>query len=142
LAKCCSDIVGQLKRRVTIQSSSTFSDGQGGFTESWVDGATVYASVEPIKGFERMQAMQMQEPITHKIMMRFRGDVTSASRLKFGDRVFWVKEALNVNEDGRLLEIRAIERAIHESEADIGALLLNTGGYLLLGTGGRILLGA
>ena len=142
MAKCCSSLVAQMKRRVTIQSSSTLSDGQGGVTESWVDGDTVYASVEPVKGYERFQASQMQTPVTHKIVMRYRADVTTGSRLKFGTRVFWVKEALNLEEQNRFLEIRAIERVAEASEVDIGALLLETGGYLLQASGGRILLGA
>lgn len=111
MGKCNADLVASLKRRVTIQSSTTVSDGQGGVTETWVDGATVHASVEPIKGYERYQAMQTQTPVTHKIVMRYRGDVTTASRLKYGDRVFWVKECLNVAEEGRFLEIKAVERA-------------------------------
>ena len=56
--------------------------------------------------------------------------------------MFWVQEALNVQEDGRVLEIKAVERVSEATEADIGALLLNTGAYLRLASGGRILLGA
>ena len=104
-------MVTQMKHRLTIQNPVQTGDGQGGFTETFPDSATVHASIEPVKGYERFQAMQMQTPVTHKIVMRYRTDVTTASRLKFGTRVFWVKEALNVGEESRFLEIRAVERA-------------------------------
>ncbi len=100
-----------MRHRVTIQNVSRVSDGQGGFTETFADGATVFASIEPVKAWERYQAMQTQAPVTHKVLMRYRADVTSASRLKFGTRVLWVKEVINPNEDDAFLEIRAQERA-------------------------------
>jgi SPP1 family predicted phage head-tail adaptor len=142
LVKCATTTVATLKRRVTIQSVSRLGDGQGGFIESWVDGATVYASIEPANGYQRFQAMQMEEPITHNIVMRYRSDVTITTRLQYGTRIFTVVEALNVQEDGRFLKIKAVERVVLASESDIGALLLETGAYLTLVTGGRILLGA
>jgi SPP1 family predicted phage head-tail adaptor len=112
MASCpCANLVATLKRRVTIQNSSRVGDGQGGFDETWADGATVWASIEPMKGYEKFQAMQMQTPVSHKILMRYRGDVTSASRLKYGERIFWVKEVINQDEESRFLAIKAIERS-------------------------------
>jgi SPP1 family predicted phage head-tail adaptor len=131
-----------MKRRVTIQSVSRLSDGQGGYTESWADGDTVWASVDPSTGYQKFQAMQMQEPITHKIVMRYRPDVTTATRLRYGDRVFDVAEALDVDEDGRFLKIKAVERVVLAADSDIGALLLTSGAYLTLRSGGRLLLRA
>ena len=104
-------IPASFRKRITIQTKSDASDGQGGFTETWNDLATVYASIEPLKAFERYQAMQMQTPVTHKIVMRYRDDVPTTARIRFGDRVFWVKEIINVEERGRRLAIKAVERA-------------------------------
>ncbi|WP_020471469.1 phage head closure protein [Zavarzinella formosa] len=131
-----------MKNRVTIQAVSRLSDGQGGYAESWVDGATVWASIEPYSGYQKFQAMQLQTPVTHKISMRYRPDVATGTRLKYGDRFFSVEEALNVNEEGRFLAIKAVERVVRAEAVDVGALLLETGAYLRLNGGGRILLGA
>jgi SPP1 family predicted phage head-tail adaptor len=111
VGKCCESLAAKLRHRVTIQSASQLSDGQGGFTETWTDGGEVYASIEPAKGYEKVQAMQMQTHVTHKIVMRYRTDVTTQSRLKFGTRIFWVKEVLNPKEENKTLEIKAQERA-------------------------------
>lgn len=98
-----------MKRRVTIQTASQSSDGQGGYTETWADGDTVWASIEPMKGWERMQAQQMQTPVTHKIVMRYRA-MTTKNRLKFGTRIFIIKELLNIDEESRFLQIKAMEQ--------------------------------
>jgi SPP1 family predicted phage head-tail adaptor len=111
VAKNADALIAAMRKRVTIQNSTTLSDGQGGFTETWVDGAVVWASLEPAKGYERFQAMQMQTPITHKIVMRYRTDVTTATRLKYENRIFWIQECLNVEERKRFLQITAVERA-------------------------------
>jgi SPP1 family predicted phage head-tail adaptor len=101
-----------MKFRITIQSLGQSSDGQGGWTDTWTDGDTVYASIEPVKAWERFQADQMQTPVTHKLVMRYRSDVTTTSRLKYGTRYFWVKEVINEDENSRFLIIKAIERGI------------------------------
>ncbi|HEX4611487.1 MAG TPA: head-tail adaptor protein [Urbifossiella sp.] len=48
--------------------------------------------------------------MTHKITMRYR-TLTTADRLVYGSRVFIIKEVLNVNEDSRFLQIKALEQA-------------------------------
>ncbi|CAN5262594.1 phage head closure protein [soil metagenome] len=109
MASSCKTL--SLRHRLTIQTLSKVSDGQGGYAETWSDGQTVWASIEPLKGYERLQAMQMQTPVTHKIVIRYREGVTTASRFLLGERIFWVKEVINESERNRFLNIKAIERA-------------------------------
>jgi SPP1 family predicted phage head-tail adaptor len=112
MAKSCVDYApARMDKRVTIQSASQISDGQGGFTETWSDGASVWAWIQPVKGYEKFQASQTQTPLSHKIVTRYRTDITTASRLKYGDRIFWVKEVINRDEANQFLDIRALERA-------------------------------
>lgn len=106
----CSYLPATLKKRVTLQSVSRVSDGQGGFTETWKDGQSVFASIEPVKAYERFQAMQTATPISHKIIMRYNAVVTTASRLKYEGRIFAVKEVINQDEQNRFLVIKAIEQ--------------------------------
>jgi SPP1 family predicted phage head-tail adaptor len=110
LAKCTS-VAATFRHRLTIQNETKTPDGQGGFTSTWTDGATIWASIDPIKAFERYQAMQAQTPITHKIMTRYTSEITSASRLKFGTRIFWVQEVIDPEERQRFLTIKTIERS-------------------------------
>ena len=103
-------MVQALKHRIELQEETKTPDGQGGFITAWATVATVWAGIEPAKGYERYQAQQIQVPVTHKITMRYRA-VTTANRLVYGSRVFGIKEVLNVNEESRFLQIKAIEQA-------------------------------
>lgn len=105
----CDYLPATFKKSVVIQNVVYAGDGQGGQTETWADGDTVRCSITPVKAWERYQAAQLQAPVTHKVVMRFNPSVTSASRLKFGDRVFTVKEVINPNEENRFLEVKAVE---------------------------------
>ncbi len=96
-------------QRVVLQTVTRTSDGQGGSTETWADTLTVWASVEPLKGWEKMQAMQLQTPVTHKVTTRYTAAATTARRLKLGTRVMDVKEVINLNEAHAFLELRAVE---------------------------------
>jgi SPP1 family predicted phage head-tail adaptor len=106
----CSYTPGTFRYRMTIQTLARVADGQGGFDLSWADGSDVWASIEPLKGYERFQAMQMQAPVTHRIVMRYRSDLTARDRLTFNSRTFVIKELLNVNEEQRYLQIKALEQ--------------------------------
>lgn len=110
MVSCCDNLAATFRHRVIIQTSTQVSDGQGGFTEMWTDGGTVWASVETLKAYQRFQAMQLQTPATHKLVMRYRADVNSGIRLKFGVRLFWVQEVINVEMRNRYLILQVNER--------------------------------
>jgi SPP1 family predicted phage head-tail adaptor len=119
----CTYLPATFRKRLTIQEVTKSSDGQGGFTDQWNDLQDVSASVEPLKAYERFQAMQMQTPITHKIVMRYHPTLTTTARLRLGDRVFTVKEIINVEERNAYLVIKAIERAGATGSPSNGILL-------------------
>ncbi len=110
ISKNPAQLIATFRKRVTIQSSSRVSDGQGGFVETWNSGSTVWASIEPKPGNEVFQASQTMALTTHRIMMRYTSEVTDASRIIYGTRVFYVKDVIDVEERGRFLLIKAIER--------------------------------
>lgn len=106
---CNSNIVAQMNRRVEIQSLTRTSDSQGGFTEEWNSILAAWAKIEPVKAYEKFQAMQMQVPITHKITMRYNSSITSDKRILYGTRIFNIKEIINVDEANSFLKITASE---------------------------------
>jgi SPP1 family predicted phage head-tail adaptor len=106
-------MIGELRHRVTIQNATEASDGAGGFTATWSDVATVWAKVEPLRGYEAKEAMQLEAPTIHRIFMRYRSDVrANTSRLVFDGRNLDIKEVRNLTERGRWLEILAEEGKI------------------------------
>ena len=104
-------LIAQMKHRVALQSVAQASDGQGGFTDTWTTSATVWAAIEPLNGFEKLQAMQLASPVTHKVTIRYRAGVTTKDRLLYGSRVFHIKEVINVDEDRNFLRLRCVEQS-------------------------------
>ena len=96
---------GNLRHRVTFQSLTTADDGYGGTVETWGDTATVWASVEPLSGFERIQAMQVSPRLSHRVVMRYRADVDAGDRLSYDGRVFDITAVIDEDERHRELTL-------------------------------------
>lgn len=99
-----------LRHSISIQQESRVADGGGGSTLSWTNVATgISAAIEPLRGGERLRAMQLEDSITHKVTIRYRAGVTAAMRILFGARVFNIRAVINPGERDRWLEIMAEE---------------------------------
>ncbi len=94
-----------LRHRVVLQSAAATADSGGGGAATWSDDATLWASIEPIKGAERLTAQQLESRLTHRVRLRHRSGVTTAMRLKFGARIFNIRAVINPDERNRLLEL-------------------------------------
>lgn len=64
----------------------------------WLDVATFWASIMPIRGIEYNLAMQQQADITHRVTSRYITDATPADRIKFGTRIFNVVDVKRLDE--------------------------------------------
>ena len=70
-----------MRERVTIQSETRNPDAAGGALVSWSalpHAPTAWARVEPLLGHEALQAMQLKAPISYRVTMRWRDDITAA----------------------------------------------------------------
>ena len=107
--------VGDLRHLISLQNSTNTSDGAGGFTQSYSTIADVFASINPKKGTETFsdgaQGMQVENPVTHEIFIRYRDDITinNTTKIVFGTREFNIRSILNLEEKNRLLKIEAEE---------------------------------
>ncbi|MGD9879023.1 MAG: phage head closure protein [Hyphomicrobiaceae bacterium] len=85
---------GSLRERVTIEQEVPVDDGMGGQGKpEWSEIAhvpTVWARVMPIRGSERVQAMQLEAAVSHEVTIRYRTDLTAKHRL------LWGSSALNI----------------------------------------------
>ena len=100
--------LGSLRHRLVIQAGQAASDGGGGQSDPWADPvivATVWGKVEPLTGAERLRAMQIEDRLSHRIVIRHRPGITPAMRIVFGSRVFNIRAAINHEERDRFLEL-------------------------------------
>ena len=101
--------VGELRHKVTVQKPITVSDA-GYESVSYTDVATVWASIAPLKGREFWTAKQIASTVTHRVIIRYRSDVSANYRILFGSRVFDIETVRNIDERGRWLVMECIER--------------------------------
>ena len=107
--------IGDLRHLVEIQNSTRTTDDAGGYTNSYSTVCKVFASINPKRGTEiwstGSSAMQIENPITHEIFIRYRDDVTisNTSKIIFGTREFNIKSILNMEEKDAFYKIEAEE---------------------------------
>lgn len=99
---------GKLDQRVTLQQRSGVADGLGQVTLTWVDVATVWARVVPLRGREFFAAAQIQQENTVRVILRKRSDVTSAWRLVWRGVAHDVTGVIALADDPGFMEIMAL----------------------------------
>lgn len=102
-------LAGKLRHRVTVQQFIESQDSYGQENKTWSDHKTIWASVEPLRVRERMEAKQQQTDITHSITIRYLSSITSEDRIKWGSRIFNISEVRNIDEQDRRMQLLAIE---------------------------------
>ena len=98
-----------LKHRVTVQQNQPTINAFGEETEQWVTIATVWASVEPLKGREFFAAQKENAETTVRITIRYRMGITADMRIKFGNKVFEINAVIDVEERHIELQIMCME---------------------------------
>lgn len=100
---------GDLRHRVTFQKHNTDS-ATGGLT-GWVDCVTTWAKVEDLSGRDYFQAQMLGEAslVTSRITVRWRPDLDSHMRVRFGNRTFDIKTILDPDGRKRFLQIMCAE---------------------------------
>jgi SPP1 family predicted phage head-tail adaptor len=87
-------------------------DEGGGFTETWVEVATLSAALRPIGGSEGVEADRLAGRVTHEVSLRYRPGVTPAMRFRKGTRIFQILSVINVEERKRWLTCLCEEREL------------------------------
>lgn len=101
---------GLLPKRVTIQNPSTARNSFGEEDVTWATFATVWASIEPLRGVEQIQVQQVQGSVSHKITMRWISGLTPKMRILFKNRIFEIESIVNVQERNEKLELSCVEK--------------------------------
>lgn len=100
---------GLLKHRLVLEQIIETSDESGGLIVTWVEVATIWASIDSVHAAMRHLAQQSKETITHRIIVRFREDISSGWRFRKGNRLFKIITVRDPDETGRYLVCRAEE---------------------------------
>ena len=102
--------VGLLRSRVTIQVEGTpTADDGGGYTQTWAETDVVWGRLRALSAREISAAQGQEGRVTHEVTIRYRTDVTTASRLVIGSRTFNVAGIQNPEDRNAILVLRAVE---------------------------------
>jgi SPP1 family predicted phage head-tail adaptor len=99
-----------LRHRIDIKGKEEVSNGAGGFVETWVVLATVWASVDPIKASQHYRYNSTNVDATHHIVVRGGTQITEDQVIVFDSREFEVLAIEDIQERGVYLFITAKER--------------------------------
>ena len=103
--------IGTLKKRVTLQYPSMALDNMGGTDQTWTDSETIFAAIWPVSAKDRVSAAALTMEITHRIRIRYKSNIKSNWRVKYGERYFAIIGIINPNESNRMLELLCRETA-------------------------------
>ena len=110
------DVVGTMRHLIEVQQdqSSTKLDS-GEEVPDWQMVFTAWANIAPLTGREFWNAVQVQANVTHKITLRYRGDVPLTADMRLAvlpqkTRIFHLSgPPRNLDETGDFWECLAVE---------------------------------
>lgn len=103
-------IAGTLRRRVEFQRRSGAQDTFGADLDTWTTVATVWGSVQDIRGMLRYAAEEYQAQVTTEIIIRWRSDLTPAMRAVADGRTFQIQSIQDQEGRHRELVLACLER--------------------------------
>lgn len=101
--------IGQLRHRIVLQEYTSTQDSFGAEVQSWVDIATVWASIEPLSGREYFAAQQINAEVSTKITIRYRAGIKPTMRIIFKSRIYEILSVINTREQKRELTLMCKE---------------------------------
>lgn len=107
---------GKLRHRVTIQSRVSGSPQKkpsGAPDDSWTDFLTCYASIEPLRGREFLEAQAVQSRVEVRIRIRYRAGITAAMRVVKGSTYYHVEAVINPEMRNRELQLMCSQGVVN-----------------------------
>ena len=95
--------LGHLRHRLLIEAAHDVSDGAGGVIRTYTPGPNIWAAVFPISGKSEFIIDRRNMNITHKIILRWRADLTQDMRLRHHNRCFLILAIWDQDEQKRFL---------------------------------------
>lgn len=105
---------GALRQRVTFQTETEMPDGGGGYERGWSDVITVWGSLQPERGRERLQADRLQASLGGVLRVRSSTEtraITEAHRVLIDGVPYQIRSIANPDQKNRYLEM-TVERGV------------------------------
>ena len=103
---------GELGELITIERSTTASDGMGGQTVTWTTNEQTWAKVRPVRGRETEHLGRLATVETYLFVIRYGSDVSTLDRVVWNSKTFNIRSVQDRDADRRWLTL--------ECEAGLG----------------------
>ena len=104
-----NDLTARLNKRVTILRLDKVPDEYGELIDQWIDVATVWAAIEPLRGREYFASMAEHAEVTTRIRIRYRDDIDRTMRVQHGATVFEILHIIHPEFARRELQLMCKE---------------------------------
>jgi SPP1 family predicted phage head-tail adaptor len=94
---------GTLRHRLILEAPAESGDGGGGVVRSWQAVAAVWARLEPLGAATTTHADAPVNRATHRLVLRWRSDLTTGHRFVAGARIFAITGLADPDERRRFL---------------------------------------
>ena len=101
---------GRIRHRLMLEKRAAVPDGGGGEEAEWVPVAAVWGEILPVRAEEAVAGEGVATRLTHRIVIRRRGDVAGGDRFRLDGRAFVIRAVHDPAEDGRFLVCLTDER--------------------------------
>lgn len=101
--------IGWLRHRVILQEKSTARNDYGEPIKTWSTLATVWGSVEPLRGAEYREGRIQAQAVTHRIRIRHYSGLSPENRVQHSDRTFEIESVINPLEQDKMMELMCRE---------------------------------
>ena len=105
-------MIGDMRRKLTLERIVRSGDGGGGSSESWISVAQIWCSVETLRGDEAHREHRLSGRVSHEIGMRYRSDVEPEMRFFVDGRVFQILAVFDPDQRRRRLSCLCEEREL------------------------------
>jgi SPP1 family predicted phage head-tail adaptor len=103
--------IADLDRRLSLEQPVDTPDDIGGVARVWAHVDNLWAQVTTASGSEVFAGQREESVLTHRVLIRWRPDVTGAMRLRDGARIFAIHAAHDWDTQRRFLLLQCEEIA-------------------------------
>ncbi len=98
--KCCY----KLRQVIEIQEKTETLDANGARSFTWSTKFKTRAEVRALRGSERFQSDRLENPVSYKMITRFK-NVSHSDRVLYKGRIFNIIHIIDIDEMRRFLEL-------------------------------------
>ena len=105
--KCCNITPSKLNRKVDLYRLEKISTPTGGFDESWVKAASVWAFIKNMSGTELVHADQLGATSYSDFTIRYRSNINEMMKFVYRGNDYQIRHINNIEEADKWLVVKA-----------------------------------